>query len=189
MKRLLLSCCTVLVAASTLFAQMAMTPAPKAPPKSPAMKAEGKIGAAALAIDYSAPLVRGRDGKIFSKDGLISHDPTYPVWRAGANAATTLTTTADVKIGELLVPKGTYTLYVDLTDPKAWVLVVNKQNGQWGTKYDKAQDLGRVPLKTAATPALVEQLVYSFSEKTPGKGKLTLTWENVTASVHVTEAK
>jgi hypothetical protein len=188
MKRLLL-CAGVLLAATSMFAQMSMPPAaPKGPPPSPAAKAEAKIAGAAITIDYSSPRVRGRAGKIFSKDGLISHDPTYPVWRAGANAATTLTTDADVKIGGLLVPKGSYSLFVDITDPAAWVLVVSKQTKQWGTKYDKAQDLGRVPMKTAKSAKLVEELVYTLAAKGKG-GTLTLAWENVTASVPVTVAK
>jgi hypothetical protein len=186
MKRLLL-CSGVLLAATSLFAQMSMPPAPKAPPKSPAAKAEAKIAGATITIDYSSPRVRGREGKIFTKDGLIGHDPTYPVWRAGANAATTLTTDADVKIGSLLVPKGTYTIYVDLTDPAAWVLVVNKETKQWGTVYDKTQDLGRVPMKMDKTKALVEELAYTLTAKGKG-GHLTLAWENVTASVPVTAA-
>src|ERR1039458_9877310 len=48
----------------------------------------GTIGAKAITITYSSPRVNGRAGKIFTKDGLISHDAHYPVWRAGANAAT-----------------------------------------------------------------------------------------------------
>lgn len=187
MKRLLLFA-GVLFAATTLISQAPAPAAPKAPPQSPAAQAAAKLAGAAITIDYSSPRVRGREGKIFTKDGLISHDPTYPVWRAGANAATTFTTDADVKIGSLLVPKGTYTLYVDLSDPAAWVLVVNKQTKQWGTKYDKAEDLGRVPMKQTKTKALVEELVYTLSAKGKG-GTLTLAWENASASVVLAPAQ
>ena len=94
---------------------------------------------------------------------------------------------ADLKIGKLMVPKGTYTLYVDIADPAHWVLVVNKQTGQWGTEYDKAQDLGRVPMKMAVPPAMVEELKYTLKDlgkvKGKEKGKLTLAWENMSASV------
>jgi hypothetical protein len=37
--------------------------------------------------EYGAPSVRGR--QIFGDGGLVSKDWTYPVWRAGANAAPT----------------------------------------------------------------------------------------------------
>ena len=84
-----------------------------------------------ITIVYSSPKVNGRVGKLFGKDGRIGQDPTYPVWRAGANAATKFHTDADLDVGGLAVPKGDYTLYVDLTDPAKWQLVINKQTGQW----------------------------------------------------------
>jgi hypothetical protein len=185
MKRLLMSIGLLFVAA-TMIAQAPPPPgAPKAPPKSPAMKETATIGGKTVTIDYNSPRVHGRAGKIFSKDGLVSHDPTYPVWRAGANAATTLTLVADAKIGKLEVPKGTYTLWVDISDPEHWVLVVNKQTGQWGVKYDKAQDLGRVPMKLSTPPTIVEELKYTLKDLGEGKGTLTLAWEHVAASVPI----
>jgi len=54
------------------------------------------IGGKTVSIKYSAPSVRGR--QIFGPGGLISHDPNYPVWRAGANAATSFHTDADLTI-------------------------------------------------------------------------------------------
>jgi hypothetical protein len=107
-------------------------------PASPPEKATVTVGRATLTIDYSAPSVRGR--KIFGAGGLLSGDPTYPVWRAGANSATAFHTDADLAIGSgasaLTVPKGDYTLFVDVSNPDAWILVVNKQTGQWGLDAD-----------------------------------------------------
>src|SRR5437762_13327515 len=77
---------------------------------SPPAQASATIGGKMLSIRYSAPSVRGR--KIFGEGGILSRDPTYPAWRAGANAATTLRTEADLMIGTVAVPKGSYTLYV-----------------------------------------------------------------------------
>jgi hypothetical protein len=139
----------------------------------------------AISIAYSSPRVKGRAGHIFTADGLISHEPRYPVWRAGANQATKLHTEADLGIAGLQVPKGDYTLFVDISDPKGWLLIVNKQTGQWGLSYDKAQDLGRVKFTMAAPPALVEELKYTLADLGGGKATLTLAWENVSASVPI----
>jgi hypothetical protein len=141
------------------------------------------ISGKAITIVYSSPRVNGREGHLFGKDGRIGSDPNYPVWRAGANAATKLHTDADLDLGGLIVPKGDYTLYVDLSDPANWVLVVNKQTGQWGLTYDKAQDLGRVKLTTVKTPATVENLAYELKDLGGSKGSLSLTWENLSGSV------
>ncbi|MGA2674071.1 MAG: DUF2911 domain-containing protein [Terracidiphilus sp.] len=169
MKRLFV-CTGLLVAATALFAQ-------PGPPKSPPATESATIAGKAIAITYSSPRVNGRAGHIFTKDGLISHDPTYPVWRAGANSATKLHTDADLDIGGLIVPKGDYTLYIDLSDPANWVLIVNKQVGQWGTVYDKAQDLGRVKMTMEKPRSPVENLTYMIKNLGGNKGKLSLVWE------------
>ncbi len=93
MKRSLV--CTTLLLAATLSAQPSP---PKAPPASPAATESVTIAGKAITISYSSPGVKGRAGQLFGKDGRIGHDPTYPVWRAGANAATKLHTDADLLI-------------------------------------------------------------------------------------------
>jgi hypothetical protein len=188
MKRLIV-CAGLIAAAATLSAQMQMGhPMQMKQLKSPPATESGVLGGKTFTINYSSPRVNGRAGRVFTKDGLISHDPTYPVWRAGANAATSLHTEADLDVGGLTVPKGDYTLFVDLSDPGQWVLIINKQTGQWGTNYDKAQDLGRVKMNMEKPPTMVENLTYRFMVKEPGAktGVLSLAWESECGAVPVT---
>jgi hypothetical protein len=144
------------------------------------------IGGKTITIKYASPAVNGRVGKLFGKDGRISQDAHYPVWRAGANAATALHTDADLDLGGLTVPKGDYTLFVNLANPASWELIVNKQTGQSGLDYDSKQDLGHVKMTTGKPAAMVEQLKYTLTSSGGNKGKLELAWENVTASVNFT---
>jgi hypothetical protein len=181
MKRVLI-CAGLLFAATTLSAQMMQH---SGPPKSPPVTASATIGGKTVAITYSSPRVRGREGKIFTKDGLIGHDPHYPVWRAGANAATTLKTDGDIMLGDLHVPAGTYTLFVDIANPAQWMLIVSKATGEWGLSYDPAQDLGRTPMTMSKPPAMVEDLTYTLATTGGKQGTLTLAWENVSASVPI----
>jgi hypothetical protein len=153
-------------------------------PQSPPAQATVTIGRKTLAIKYWAPSVRGR--KIFVSGGVISHDPTYPVWRAGANEATAFHTDADLDIGGLRVPKGDYTLWVLIRDPEAWELIINKQTGQWGLSYGAAQDLGRVKMTMSKPPGSIERMKYTLSDLGGNKGKLQLEWENHIASVPIT---
>jgi hypothetical protein len=174
-----LICTGLLFAATTLVAQQK---APASPPET----ASGTIGGKSISIAYSSPRVKGREGHIFTKDGLIAKThQSYPVWRAGANSATTLKTDGDLMIGDLMVPAGTYTLFVDISNPAKWVLIVSKATGEWGLSYDPSKDLGKTPMTMAKPPSMVEDLTYTVSDNGGGNGTLTLQWENVSASVQL----
>jgi hypothetical protein len=159
--------------------QTAATPAPSAAPAaarppaaSPRDTARGTVGGVSVLVDYGRPYKKGRT--IFAADGLA---PYGRVWRTGANAATTLVTSGDLLVGGTRVPAGTYTLY---TVPAAdqWQLVINRQTGQWGTDYDQARDLARVPMRVTALGAPVEQ----FTVAVEGDA-LAMRWDTVQASV------
>ncbi len=162
----------------TPTAQMQNESGDKKPPQSPPATAEAVIANRKITINYSAPSMRGR--KIMGE--LV---PFGKVWRTGANAATTLITEADVKIGELLVPKGTYTIYT-VPGQTDWKLIINKQSGQWGTVYNEDQDLGRVDIKVKEVTPPVEQFVIALNRTSDKGGLLTMTWENTEASVPFT---
>ena len=150
---------------------------------SPPAETSVTIAGKAITVKYSAPSVRGR--KVFGDDSFLKADATYPVWRAGANTATELDTAGDLTIGSLTVPAGKHSLYV-LLDKPAWKLIVNKQTGQSGMTYDQKQDLGRVTMTMGKTPALVEKYKMTLTSQGGNKGRLTLEWENTTASVDFT---
>jgi hypothetical protein len=164
---------------TTTAAPAAETPAPaqgqqQAIP-SPRDTAEMRIADDRIYVDYGRPSMRGR---------TIMGDlvPYGQVWRTGANEATTLVTTRELRIGGTSVPAGTYTLYT-LPGESAWQLIINRQTGQWGTEYDQAQDLARVPMRVERTPTPVEQFTI---EMQPGGGNvlnLVMTWENTRATV------
>lgn len=152
---------------------------------SPKETATATVAGKTITVVYCSPRVNGREGHIFSKDGLISHDVHYPVWRAGANAATTLKTSGAISIGDLKVPAGTHTLFVDISNPQQWMLIVSNDTGEWGLSYDKSKDLGRVPMHMSKPPAMVENLTYTIQHDGADKATLTLAWENERASVPI----
>lgn len=147
------------------------------PVASPRDTASMRLGGAAVYVDYGRPYARGR--RIMG--GLV---PFGQVWRTGANAATTLVAGADLRIGGVDVPRGTYTLY---TVPSAdrWLLVVNRQTGQWGTEYDAGRDLARIPMRVSALRAPVEQFTITLAPGQGGRGELAMAWERTRASVPV----
>jgi hypothetical protein len=162
---------SVFIALSLFIASLAFAQEGKKP-LSPKQQASYTANGKKITVDYSAPSKRGR--AIFGE--LV---PYGQVWRTGANAATTLTTEADLMIGSLHVPAGKYTLYT-IPAEKEWTLIVNKQTGQWGTDYDEKQDLGRVKLQLApALKAPVETFAIGI-DKT-----LSFTWDTTKAWIPV----
>jgi hypothetical protein len=150
----------------------------KAPPASPPAKASCDLGAGkSITIDYSSPRAKGR--KIY--DGLV---PYGKVWRAGANAATTFLTTADLKVGGTDVPAGSYTLFA-IPEAGKWTLVISKKTGEWGTNYPgPSEDLARIPMTVSATAGPVENFTIAFDKAASGC-VLHLDWENTRASVDI----
>jgi hypothetical protein len=153
-------------------------------PASPPAQTAITIGGKTITIKYSAPSMRGR--KIFGSAGVVSHDPIYPVWRAGANAATSLHTDADITLGNLHVPAGDYTLFVNVSDPDQWELIVNGQTGEWGLAYKKDKDLGRTKMEMSKPGAPIETFKITLSASGGEKGTLQMEWADHIAAVPVT---
>ena len=179
----MLSCMAIAPAAAS--AQQAVGGIKMVPPKdgkvlpSPAATSSVRLEGKPVTVNFNSPSMRGR--KIMG--GLVPYDK---VWRTGANPATTLITAADLKIGNLSVPAGTYTLYTLPSERDAWMLIVNKQNGQWGTEYDQGQDLGRTPMTQNALSRPQEMMSITF-ENTHGKTtEMHVKWEKVDEYVTVT---
>ncbi len=163
------------VAASLLVAQTGNRKATENL-KSPSAETSATLSNGKVTIEYNAPSARGR--KV--EGGLVSHDR---VWRLGADNATTLTNEGDIMLGNLRVPKGAHTLYLQGAE-NGWTLIVNKQTGQWGTVYKPAEDLGRVEMKTTKLTAPVEKLSIELS----GSGDsamLTIQWGSTKATVPI----
>jgi len=153
--------------------------------QSPSRVATVTITAQPIIVSYSAPSVRGREGKIFGKDGIVAKNASYPVWRAGANAQTWFYTSADLDVGGLAVPKGEYSLFVNLADPENWELIINRQTRLWGTLYDASLDIGRVKMAMSKPAATIETLQYTLTDEGGHMAKLQLAWENHVASVPI----
>src|SRR5579863_9421657 len=144
------------------------------PPASAAVKIAGKQ----ISVAYYAPSMHGR--KIMGD--LV---PFGEVWCPGANVATGLTTEADLQIGTLKLPKGTWSIWA-IPGEKEWTLIVNKQSGQHHLDYEPSQDFGRTKMtvKTLASP--VETFRIELTSAGGNKGTLALIWETTEASIPFT---
>jgi Protein of unknown function (DUF2911) len=127
-------------------------------------------------ITYNRPYKRGR--VIF---GNIV--PWNMVWRLGANFATHFATSKELRFGDFILPAGRYTIWMipkqgkDISE-----LVINKGVNIFGTQYDKAKDVIRLPMQTTWQTNLIEQLSIEVKETNEG-GEIIIQWDDLQAKL------
>lgn len=160
---------------------LAQAPAAKPMPSPPA-DASAMLGGKKVSVHYNAPSLRGR--KMIGE-----HEPYGKVWRTGANPATMFVTETDLKVGDLMLPAGKYTIF---TIPQApgtpWTLIINKETGQWGLAYKEAMDFGRTPMMSKPVSTPQEVMSISFENVHGKKAELHIKWADLDEWVPV-EAK
>jgi hypothetical protein len=143
------------------------------PIPSPRDSVNGTIAGSSIRIWYGSPSVKGR--KIFGEK-----EPWGKVYRAGANEATTFTTSKDIQVEGKLLPAGTYGFFVIPMQNGKWTVIFNKVAKQWGAfTYKEDQDQLRVTVTVKSIP-LQERLVYKL-----GAGGFSMDWETTSVFVGV----
>lgn len=130
-------------------------------------KAELKIAAGSITIDYGRPPLNGQDRVAQLQTGMF--------WRMGMNQATVFNTPADLAFGSTKVPKGAYSLWLKTTTPGKYELVFNSQTGQWGTQHDPSKDLATAPMKLEKLQSPVDPFSMDLKSAADG-GVLSLSW-------------
>lgn len=156
----------------------------KLPRISPNARVTQTIGITDLTVTYSRPGVKGR--AIWG--ALEAWDKP---WRAGANEATTFTTTDEIQFGGQKLAAGTYALLM-IPGQSEWTVILNSEKNLWGAvAYDPAKDVLRVKVKPE-TVANEEWLSYSFdgfapatATSMPNAANLVMRWEKVRIAVPV----
>lgn len=137
-----------------------------------------KVGLTDVKVEYSRPSTKGR--KIFGE--LV---PFGQVWRTGANAATIVTFSTDVKVEGKEVPQGSYALY-SIPDKNEWTFILSKNTKLWGsTGYDAADDAVRFSVKPGKTGNKYETMEISFVDITDTGASLMTKWENTSAKFRI----
>ena len=192
------------------FAVTGQAQAPTRRPASPAGSAVTQIGGVFdartgfvngrwIEIRYGRPLKRGRD--LFGTSDFVDFlNDGAPVWRAGANQSTRLTTEASIAIAGRTLAPGEYTLFIDLQPNDKWTLIVSRWPAQttydeankaalWGAyEYTPDRDVVRAPMRVERLPHAFEQMSWEFLDVTEKGGLLALVWDRKLASVPFTVA-
>lgn len=136
-----------------------------------------RTGGANIMIDYGQPSARGRT--VFG--GVV---PYGVPWRTGANAATQLVVDRAIRIGDVRLEPGTYTLYT-IPGRDSWQLGVSSGTGMAAaTSPGGGEDVGRVAMSVRSLPDHVERLTILLEPSADG-AVLRLRWERTEASIPI----
>ena len=144
-----------------------------------------KLGVTDIDIQWNAPGVKGREGKIWGTDVApfgytvlgYGSDVESP-WRAGADECTTISFSTDVTINGKKLAAGKYALFM-LLAPDSTTLIFNKNTREWGAYfYDPSQDVLRVSTRQKKNqPASQERLAFNYNNQTENAVEISLDWE------------
>jgi tetratricopeptide (TPR) repeat protein len=152
----------------SFMSQFILLAQPELPQLSPAATAYQKVGTTDVTIKYFRPGVKGRE--IWG--GLV---PYGQVWRTGANNATTIEFSTDVKLEGIEVKAGKYALFT-IPNENEWTLILNSNADQWGGySYEESKDVMRVTLKPENNQ-FHERLLFQFEFDTPNSSIVKLAW-------------
>lgn len=156
----------------TSSAALADTAKLEFPAPSPQCTVKQRVGLTDVEVTYSRPGLKGRE--VFG-----SMIPYGKVWRTGANAATKLVFSTDVKINGHDIPAGTYAL-MTIPGKDEWTVIINKGSDQWGTyKYDEKADLVRFAVKPISVSTPIETMTIEFDNFKDESADMKLAWDKV----------
>lgn len=140
------------------------------PRPSPASSVMQVVGLAEVSIEYSSPGVKGRT--IWGD--LVPYDE---VWRTGANAATEISFSTDVKINGQELAAGRYSLFT-LPGKSEWGVMLNSRTDISGTDYKEEADVLKVKVKPE-TGEFRERMTFLIENNTNDAADIVLHWEKL----------
>lgn len=143
----------------------------KMPAPSPSCKITQMVGLAEITLDYSRP--GKKDREIFGD--LV---PYGEIWRTGANGATKITFSEDVKLEGNEVVAGTYAMYT-IPGKSEWTVMLYKDLKLGGNvaKYDEEMEYLRFTVKSQAMGEEMENMMLFIDYIRDDMGMLILAWD------------
>lgn len=132
-----------------------------------------------IKVVYGQPYKHGRS--IFGK--LV---PYNEIWRTGANEATELTTTKDIRFGGKKLDAGTYTLFSIPKENEPWTIILNNKLGQWGAfDYQPKFDELRINAGASKKKSATEAFTIKFSEISGDSTHILLQWNHTEVTIPI----
>jgi len=101
--------------------------------------------------------------------------PYGKIWATGSGQATSLTTNVFLQIDNIVVPPGTYSIYL-LPAAGDWLLILNQKIGQSADTYPAGYDFARIKAKKRSLGEPVDPFTVLFTTHGPGAGAVKFRW-------------
>ncbi len=145
--------------------------------KSQAASVSQRVANTDLAITYSRPVARGRD--IFG--GII---PFGQVWNPGADQASAITFSRDVRVNDNPLPAGTYSIW-GIPGATQWTLILSTAGEVYHTPYPgESADALRLQVPTEES-AYTDVLTFEFPLVEGKQTTLRLRWATTAVSLRI----
>ncbi len=153
----------------------------KMPAASPAQSITQEFGLGKIEISYSRPSLKGRP--VFGAGSLLA--PIGDVWRTGANAATKLTFSDPVTIGNKTIPAGSYGLFT-IPGTSEWTIIINTNSKGWGSfDYKEAEDVVRFKVAPQTTGTTTETFTIGIDDITAQTATIYLKWGKTKVNIPI----
>jgi len=177
MKKQLLYLTAVLAlvfAVTTTTTAQIRTPAP-----SPGAKLTQTVGLTEVTVEYSRPSLKGRTA--FGDTGVV---PYGSAWRTGANSATKITFSDDVKVGGQALAKGAYAI-LSLPGETDWVVMFHAYDKSDWSSYESTTPAAKVAVKAQKTGHSVETFTIDINNLLSTGGSLDIYWGSTMLSLPI----
>jgi len=128
-----------------------------------------RVGLTDIEVDYSRP--NKNDRVIFGK--VV---PLDKIWRTGANQATRIKFSADVKLGDKPVPAGEYAIFT-IPGANEWTIILSKDLKATASEYKQESDVARVTAKPMIIGIPAETFTIGFEDLRAGSATFYLEWD------------
>lgn len=170
---LLLSFVVFMATSFTVNAQIT-TPRP-----SPNAEVKQEVGLTDVTISYSRPAVKGRT--IFAADGLV---PFGKMWRLGANSATKITFSDDVKVGGQDLKAGSYAMLA-IPDAKEWKFNFYPYESTSWNSYETKEPTVSVTVASYPMPegVIIESFTMGIADIVGNKAVIEALWDKTYVAI------
>ncbi|MEE9371859.1 MAG: DUF2911 domain-containing protein [Saprospiraceae bacterium] len=172
MKRLLYL--TVVLSLSFSITAVSQTKSP-----SPSSTLIQKVGLTDITVEYSRPGVKGR--KIFTTDGLQAFGK---MWRTGANTATKITFSDDVKVEGSDVKAGSYSI-ITVPEASKWKISLYPYDGTRWSSYKESTPAMTAMVSPEQLGSSVESFLIDINDLRDNSATMYLVWETTAVPIKI----